>query len=93
MCDLQISYRWLISRSPCDSSTARLSFLFRNSKELGEEVIELGIFPVASVGSGGFEALFDYLILVGLVEEHSSADDVHGTPCVEPLELGMEGHR
>lgn len=44
------------------------------------------------MGGGWFEALFDYLILVGLVEEHPSADNVHETPCIEPLELGMEGY-
>ena len=43
------------------------------------------------MGGGGFEALFDDLILVGLVEKHPPADDVHGTPCVEPLEIRMEG--
>ena len=42
------------------------------------------------MGGGRFETLFDDLILVGMVEEHPSADDVHRTPCVEPLEIGME---
>src|SRR5450631_528217 len=39
------------------SRTGRISRWSRNLEELGEEGIELGIFPVAGVGCGGFEAL------------------------------------
>jgi hypothetical protein len=65
----------------------------REFEELSEENVELRIFPIACVGGGGIEALFDDLIFVSTIEEHPAADDVHTTPCVEPLEIGMKGVR
>lgn len=35
--------------------------------------------------------MLDDSIPVGVVEEHPSAYDVLGTPCIEPLEVKVEG--